>query len=434
MAPRLILFVALFLGILYGNALFAEDTLVTAQGTGRSYRAAVNEALIAALEQQTGFQLSSSQRCQLTASDDAVSLTGDAESEENRQELHDAIQMESKKWSEGRIQGYQVTDSQYDAATGIYTVEVQVSFPGKYVVGNDPDNRRRMAVGSFYMKASTVGIYGASVDTSTWAEMFSNALNVQLTQSRKFTMLDRRFESAVKEELRKMAGENASPADAARLCQRLGTDYLVLGTIMFCDVPVPPVNPYTGKALPVASAPFVDVTYRVILAPTGQLKWSDNIKVDATEFSFTSLADFVAQSAESAAARVADSILSAILPFEVVKAYPDGRVVIGEGGKSLQAGEILGVYLLGEEVFDTRTGEVLDALEERVGMVLIERVTEKLSYGRLVEGDPARLAVGARVRREPSYLLESNPALPQTAPANPSQVRGGTGGGVLLPF
>ena len=32
MAPRLILFVALFLGILYGNALFAEDTLVTAQG------------------------------------------------------------------------------------------------------------------------------------------------------------------------------------------------------------------------------------------------------------------------------------------------------------------------------------------------------------------------------------------------------------------
>ena len=111
MAPRLILFVALFLGILYGNALFAEDTLVTAQGTGRSYRAAVNEALIAALEQQTGFQLSSSQRSQLTASDDAVSLTGDAESEENRQELHDAIQMESKKWSEGRIQGYQVTDS-----------------------------------------------------------------------------------------------------------------------------------------------------------------------------------------------------------------------------------------------------------------------------------------------------------------------------------
>ncbi len=419
-------------GFLGMGILRAEDVLVESQGTGRTYRAAVTEALITALEQQTGMQLSSTQRMSLASSSDSVEVTG--ETAQDRQELHDSLQAECRKWSEGRIQGYQVLESQQDPATGLYTVVVQVSFPGRYVVGTDPDARRRMAVGSFYRKATTVNVYGTAVETATWAEMFSNALNVQLTQSRKFTMLDRRFESAVQEELRKLSGENAAPGDAVRLCQKLGTDYLVLGTLLFCDVPVPPVNPYTGKAMPVASAPFVDVTYRVILAPTGQLKWSDNIKIDATEFTASSLADFIAQSAESAAARVADSILSAILPFEVVKAYPDGRVIIGEGGKSLQVGEILQVYLLGEEVFDTRTGEVLDVLEEPIGMVLIERVTEKLSYGRLVKGDPAKLTVGARVRRDPSYLLDPGYAPQETAPANPSQVKGGVGGGVVLPF
>ncbi len=410
-----------------------EEVLVQSQGTGRTYRAAIAEALISALEQQTGMQLSSTQRTALASSEDSVEILG--ETPQDRQELHDSLQAECKKWSEGRIQGYQVLDSQRDPATGLYTVEVQVSFPGRYVVGTDPDARRRMAVGAFYMKASTVNVYGTPVETATWTEMFSNALNVQLTQSRKFTMLDRRFESAVREELRKISGENAAPGDAARLCQKLGTDYLVVGTLLFCDVPVPPVNPYTGKAMPVVSAPFVDVTYRVILAPTGQLKWSDNIKIDATEFSASSLADFIAQSAESAAARVSDSILSAILPFEVVKAYPDGRVILGEGGKSLQAGELLRVYLLGEEVYDTRTGELLDALEEPIGMVLIERVTEKLSYGRLVEGDPAKLTVGARVRRDPSYLLDPRNDTPQeNVPSSPSQVKGGVGGGVVLPF
>ncbi len=291
--------------------------------------------------------------------------------------------------------------------------------------------RQRMAVGGFIMKADAVSLYGSKVETAPWAEMFANALNIQLTQSRKFTMLDRKFTAAVRDELRRLSGENASPADASRLCQQLGTDYLVLGTIMFCDVASLPVNPYTGQVLPTASSPFLDVTYRVILAPTGQIQWADDIKIAANEIPFTTLADYFAQSAELAATRVADSITAAILPFEIVKTYGDGRVVIGEGGRSLQAGEVLNVYKLGEEVRDTRTGEVIDTLEEPLGMVLVERVTEKLSYGRILEGDPARISVGARLRRDPGYVLENPvPAVP-TAPTNVKQT---PAGGIVVPF
>ncbi len=297
--------------------------------------------------------------------------------------------------------------------------------------GAPSDLRRRMAVGGFIMKAESISLFGSKIETAPWAEMFSNSLNIQLTQSRKFTMLDRKFTAAVRDELRRLSGENASPADATRLCQQLGTDYLVLGTIMFCDVAPLPMNPYTGQTLPTASSPFLDVAYRVILAPTGQIQWADDIKIAANEIPFTSLAEFFAQSAELAATRVADSITAAILPFEIVKAYPDGRVIIGEGGRSLQQGEVLNAYALGEEVRDTRTGEVIDTLEEPLGMVLVERVTEKLSYGRILEGDPAKITIGTRLRRDPGYVLENSYGTTPTAPTNVKQT---PAGGIVVPF
>lgn len=297
--------------------------------------------------------------------------------------------------------------------------------------GTSSEGRRRMAVGDFIMKAESVSLFGSRVETAPWAEMFSNSLNIQLTQSRKFTMLDRKFTAAVRDELQRLSSANASPADASRLCQQLGTDYLVLGTIMFCDVAPLPVNPYTGQALPTASSPYLDVAYRVILAPTGQIKWADDIKIAANEIPFTTLADFFAQSAELAATRVADSITAAILPFEIVKVYDDGRVIIGEGGRSLQQGEVLNAYKLGEEVRDTRTGEVIDTLEEPLGMVLVERVTEKLSYGRILSGDPAKITVGTRLRRDPGYILENSN---QTTPTAPTNVKQTPAGGIVVPF
>lgn len=405
----------------------ADDTLVV-RGNGRTLRAAVNDALTAAVEQRYGIEVSASQHSRLESSDKGVSTTADGLQECS--EFNDVVFAKNQKSSEGKVNGYRILDSS-QGEDGRFSVELEVSFPGRYVVGEDPDLRQRMAVGGFVMKADSVSLYGSRVETAPWAEMFANALNIQLTQSRKFTMLDRKFTAAVRDELRRLSGENASPADASRLCQQLGTDYLVLGTIMFCDVAPLPVNPYTGQALPTASSPFLDVTYRVILAPTGQIKWADDIKVAANEIPFTTLADYFAQSAELAATRVADSITAAILPFEIVKTYGDGRVVIGEGGRSLQSGEVLNVYKLGEEVRDTRTGEVIDTLEEPLGMVLVERVTEKLSYGRILEGDPARIPVGARLRRDPGYVLE-NPA--PAVPAAPTNVKQTPAGGIVVPF
>ncbi len=287
-------------------------------------------------------------------------------------------------------------------------------------------SRRRMAVTTFRPVRSNYSWRGQTGGTMEWAGALADKLNICLTQTRKFTMLDRKYDAEIDAELARLSAGNASPADAVRLNQKLGTDYLVAGEIVFNDVRPPAVNPYTGQTMPPASQLFAEITYRVILAPTGQLKWTDVVRIDAAAFAAGDLATFVSQTTEAAACSISDGMMSNLLPLEIVGRTGSGLLVVGEGGKSLKVGECLTVFARGEAVRDSRTGEVLDVLEDAVGTVQIVRVTEKLSYAQAVEGDAAKMAAGSRLRRVPLTL-------PAAAPP-PTSVRQTSSGGVVVPF
>ncbi len=418
--------IIIMLSMLLAVGLLAEDVTVTTKGVGPTYRSAVNAALVLALQQKCGMQMSETEIASLSESESMQNANGD---EIAKVEINDSIQKKMTTVAKGRIISFQVIQDNYDAETKRYNVEVSVVMPGRYIVGLDPNNRRRMAVSTFQTKRTAVTIYGATVKTDDWFELFINNLNVNLTQTRKFTMLDRKFDTAVKAELSRLNDTNAAADDIIRMGQQLGTDYLLVGSLVFTDVAKPPVNPFTGQVVQPASSTFLEMTYRVILAPTGQLKWADTVKLDVASFPPSTVTEFTSMTAAAAAQAVSDGILSAILPFEVVKVTAGGQVIIGEGGKSLQPGETLSVFALGEEVFDTRTNEVLDVIEERVAIIQIERVTEKISYAKVIQGDISKIAIGSRVRREQYVQPVQNVVQPQ-----PTRVQETQNGGVIVPF
>ena len=425
---RHILFVFALLAALLLSAQVKDDTL-RVTGIAKDYRAAVNEALVSALEQHDGITVDTSELQTMTHDNSSVATRVNGVLDDRAKlEMDDSIKKNMQKWAKGKIAGYTVVSDALE--NGRYRVVVDVRFPGRYVVGRDPNALRRMAVSPFRPHRETFSLFGQPVSAASWAADLANQLNVQLTQTRKFTMLDRKFDAEVNSELDRLAGGNASPADAVRLNQKLGTDYLVVGEIAFNDVVAPAVNPYTGRPMPPASQLFAEITYRVLLAPTGQLKWTDVVRIDAASFAVGDLATFVSATTEAAACSISDGMMSNILPFEIVGRTGSGQLVVGEGGKSLKAGECLTVFALGEEVKDTRTGEVLDVLEDAVGTVQIVRVTEKLSYAQVVEGDAAKMVIGSRLRRVPlaTSTGASAPAVPATS------VKTTASGGVVVPF
>ncbi len=418
-------FVVASMGLLH-----AGEKITRAVGEGATYRAAVNAALVTALEQETGLTISSSERQKITESDAFVSTrVNGATDDRGTLEMNDAIAKETEKWAKGKILGFTVVSETINGDKR--RVEVDVRFPGTHVVGLAPDNRRRMAVTTFRSLRANYAWHGKTLGATEWAMALGDKLNIVLTQSRKFTMLDRKFDTEVNAELARLSGTNAAAADVVRLNQKLGTDYLVVGEIAFNDVSAPGVNPFTGRTLPATSSLFVEVTYRVLLAPTGQLKWTDVVRLDAASFASADALTFVSRTTEAAASTIAEGLMRAILPLEVVAVTKSGQVVIGEGGKAVRVGDRYTVYAEGEEVTDTRTGEVIDVVEEPVGTVEVTRVTEKLSYARPVEGDVSAMVVGSRLRPAPVVVP---PVTAPVVPAPTTQTITTPAGGVVLPF
>ncbi|MBR1871081.1 MAG: hypothetical protein IJ802_04575 [Kiritimatiellae bacterium] len=405
----------------------AADT-VKATGIGGTYRSAVNEALVAAMEQHEGVSVSAETRSGVAESQSVTTTTADGRM--SKSELNDSISRDMQIWAKGKILSYTVLSDSFDAATGNYRVSVAAEFAGRTIVGHDPDLRRRMAIAPFRTHGETATFYGQQFSTVEWTMALADKLNIALAQTRKFTMLDRHFDAEVNDELARISGANAAPADFVKLKQQLATDYLVAGEVRFADVAAPGVNPITGRPLPVASQLFAEVTYRVLIAATGQLKWTDVVKVDARDVAAPDFASFMSGSAESVAIQIADGIMDNILPLEIVAKTALGTIVIGEGGKSTKVGDIFTVFALGEKVVDSRTGEVLDRIEEPVGAVRITRVTPKLSYAEVIEGDARIIGVGMRLRRPET--VESAPTAP-AAPAN-TTIYATPSGGIVTPF
>ena len=395
---------------------------------GNTYRAAVNEALISALEKTEGVTLSSSEKTAINSSETSVTST---DGDTDRTAINDSITKNMQKWASGKISGYEVLSEQFDQTTGKYSVQLMVRMPGAYVVGLDPENRRRMAVVPFRSETGdSISWYGQAESSAARTSVLADKLNERLTQTRKFTMVDRKFDAEVNAELARLSAPNASKADAVRMNQKLGTDYLVVGDVRFFSVVAPGVNPLTGQALPMTSQKFAEVSYRVLLAPTGQLKWKDTVVLDALNFPAADIGSFMSATAEGAATMIADAMMANILPFEIVGISPTGRVIVGEGGKSLAVGERFTVYTLGEVMTDSRTGEELDQLEEPVGTVEIERVTEKMSYAKVIEGDAKLMVKGSRLRRP---AVVTHPQIQEASPVT-TTIKGNGTGGVVAPF
>ncbi|MBQ8124337.1 MAG: hypothetical protein IJ173_00475 [Kiritimatiellae bacterium] len=424
-----IFFIAGFLAAL-GSFAQANEGPIVATGSGSTYRAAVNEALVVALEQHGGFHMSSTERSALVSSSSGLSLDRDGRlSESERNEIDEAIAQASQKWASGKIAGYTVLTNAYDPQARKYTVELEVRFPAKYEPpGRAPDALRRMVVTTFNVRNRNFAWHGQSVDSIEWVFALGNALNADLTQTRKFTMLDREYDKEVNAELARLTASNASPEDAARLNQKLAADYLIVGEVELSDVQSPAVNPMTGQSVGSGPALFATVNFRVLIAPTGQQKWSDTIRVDSSEFPERDLKSFMASTAEWAAALTCKSIMENILPLEVV-GVSSGLLIIGEGGRQVANGQRFSVNALGEDVRDTRTGEVIDAIEIPVAVCEIVSVQPKLSYAKLISGELCDVKVGARLRP----LLEE-PPISRGSTGTTTTIKVNSNGGVVVPF
>lgn len=224
-----------------------------------------------------------------------------------------------------------------------------------------PAARPRLAVVPAFPLGRDFDWHGQTIRREAWTTQLAQRLVQRLDATRRFTVFDQ---------------------------TRLAEAELLLA----CEVKL-------ADAVPQAAEPFADVTYRVKLAATGAVKWTDRVQLEANSFAADTPLDFLRFTTDAAASTIVDGVLANLVPYEITGRTEKGMLLVGEGGAPLRAGEFLTVFALGEEVKDPRTGKVVDRLENAVGTVQIVRVDGTVREAQVVDGDPSRMAKGSRLRR-----------------------------------
>jgi len=360
---------------LSGPALARVETVeVTVEGLGMTLSNAIMDGLRSAVSMVNGVEVAA-QTALETASVSVETDQGEAYAASS------AFAEQIVTATKGAVQSYDIIAYDRDPSlANNYVVQLAVRI-AKFQQSKQLD-RLRMAVSGLYVDDAVTD--RRSADEVALA--LQNRVIDYLTQTRRFAMLDRSNLADTQAELNFIATSGMATAELARLGNRVGTDYLVVMILRDLEARVFQEKMKTNNRVKEIRQFTAEVSIRIIDVATSQIKFSDTIMIQND--------DDYRRLAREGGRQIGQIIQNAIYPARIVAI--DGDVLtIGQGGKTIERGEIYDLVQLGERLIDPYTKESLGFREIPVGKVKIERVQAKQSTARILElslADAAQLA------------------------------------------
>lgn len=237
---------------------------------------------------------------------------------------------------------------------------------------------------------STFHVGDADIPTEAVENRVRRELTDALTQTHRFTVLDRDADEEIGKEIDRIRSGNANPADTARLGQQLATDLIVIPTIdRFEYLRHERALRLSGRTL-VSYTGGGALSFRVVNASTGQVVMSQSFQYQLPATAPTTLGTSV--DGETLASlmmdalnkRIASAILRSTFPLSIVQRQGQS-VVINQGGEAVVEGATYQAVVMGKELTDPQSGQSLGPTETPCCTVHVDRVTPTLSYGHIVE-------------------------------------------------
>lgn len=370
----------------------------SASVTSRAFADAVASATSGAV---TNFRVLSQKQVTNPSSVTEESLQGSQGASWNRGDV-DASADASASAGDARASASEGVKGQWDQQQGA----VQVNYQRKHTdyvtqwevrIGADVAAYREAADA----KLTRVVVATPHVESSTYqvgdnimaSDVIASAIRAQvteaLTQTHRFTVLDRGDNAESNQEIDLIRSGNATPADTARLGQRLAADLIVIPTINSFE--------YVRheRALQLAQRTLVfysgagKVSFQIVNAVTGQIVMSKSFDYAFPSTSPTTLGVSVDGNklATEMMSEIDREFVAAILrstyPLAVLRVQ-GGNVIINQGGDVVQQGAVYRAVLLGKAIVDPQTGRSLGPIETPCCTIAIDRVTPDLSYGHIV--------------------------------------------------
>ncbi len=382
---------------------------------------AVNNALIEALGQLNGVYI----KKQTIVEDSSIeSSRGDFSSFKYNSKI--------EKLTKGKVDSYsilnveKIDDKNYQATVSITKIKITKRYK---TPGLNPNKRRKLAVIPFEYKDSYTILNKLEVGKQV-SDRFTQALVTKITQTRKFTILDRENSKYYQAEKNFINSGDSDKDELLKLGKRLGVDYLLIGKIL--DLSIQKITSHNNIGLPETSRLICNTTisYRILAMATQQIKWSETISKEfeihktsnqnSTEALFANASNTISQV-------IVSNITGNIYPIKIVS-VTSNSIILNQGGNGIKKGDIYQVYKNGQRLVDPYTNEFLGYEEIKSGEIEIRKVSSKISYARLLRG---KIAKGMVLRKDKTS--NSSREFKSDGEAV-TDVKINKNGGVVLPF
>ena len=415
----------IFIGLVFLSSLVyagQKITIVDVKGYGLTRSEAIQDGLIEALKQSKGVNIKSKKSFAKNISQHRASVNGVNKS---KVEVKSLSQKEIQEATQGLIREYRIINDQR-ISQNQYEVELSVKMIEYKTPGHSAHKRRKLVVVPSYSSDITFKVMNNHKTAKEVSQRLTQELVSAITQTRKFSVLDRENNSAYENEKNLILSRDAHKDELMKLGNVLGTDYLVVSNLT--DFRISNDQEYlsiTGQTIDKLKA-MATVQYRIIAMATKQIKWSNT-----TTFEFepkgNSDEQFFAYSLKKISDDLTNEIIENIYPIKVANISRNGKVILSQGSK---LGTIYDVFDLGEKLYDSYTKEFLGYDEVKTGTIKIVRALPKISYGQIIEGNVQK----GNICRIQISTNSNDPVTDISEADKPSDVTQSDGGGVILPF
>jgi len=402
---RITLFLLLFVLLCWMTipiSVSAKEEVREVTGYGVSKKEAVINGLLEAIQQVKGARLKGAEKLH-SYFEEAYDTRNGVDT--SKSSMSSSQQEDIYKQVQGIVSSYELLDMSPGENGHGWDAILRVYVPRYEPPGISPHSRRKLAVMPFRYTASSFTVGNRIIPAEELSRQFTQKLVTELTQSRRFTVLDREYICEYFREKKLLLSGDTPLEEQVRLGEVLGIDYMVVGTISKAAITRTAYQIKTlGRTGYRDKATFV-VDYRIIVLPNRQVKWADSVSLTVDNKQLHQLAgsnDMEAMQQailEKAARELTHKALSNIYPIRVAAIQPDGTLILNQGGMTIKKGEVFDIFRTGKKVIDPYSKESLGAAETRVAIASVERVLAKQSYAEIIKGDPNQVRVMDICRR-----------------------------------
>ena len=367
---RVFIKLVIFLVLLSNNS-FAEIDYkeIKAKGVDKIYEVALKKAFKQAITKVNGITIESEN---LYKSIDAnVNVEGvlilnnhSSSGEYSASVNYIELQKTLYEKSEGSIRSFKILN-EYKGADGNYYIEILASI-AQYKLSKEAQ-RKRIATIPFRIKTNNFFNYKKTFSSEDLVNLLNDDLTTYFVQTNKFTVLDRKFDKEISDELINL-NDSIKAEEQVKIGQKLFADYILTGEIQSFKIEEKEKKFLTSDVVIKKEIGKITLNFRVLNVVNGQIIFSSNFEheIDLENIS-QPLKYFSNQIVED----IGVKIISELFPIMIGR-YEENLFYLNQGGEKIKPGDLYSLYhITNKSIIDSYTGESLGYIKKEIGIIEI---------------------------------------------------------------